>query len=86
VVSGNPCNAFWWVDADVTLTTSAFQGTILGGGDITTTDTSLEGRLLATGAVTMTRTNIFGCSAAGTWLGTTATRAWATAPRAAGSR
>jgi len=66
VVSGNPCNAFWWVDADVTLTTSAFQGTILGGGDITTTDTSLEGRLLATGAVTMTRTNIFGCTAAGT--------------------
>lgn len=66
VVSGNPCNAFWWVDADVTLTTSAFQGTILGGGDITTTDTSLEGRLLATGAVTMTRTNIFGCNATGT--------------------
>jgi hypothetical protein len=66
VVGGNPCNAFWWVQADVTLNTSAFQGTVLGGGDITTTDTSLEGRLLATGAVTMTRTNVFGCNAAGT--------------------
>ena len=66
VVGGNPCSAFWWVQADVTLNTSVFQGTILGGGDITTTDTTLEGRLLATGAVTMTRTNIFGCNAAGT--------------------
>jgi hypothetical protein len=66
VVGGNPCNAEWWVRNDVTLTTSAFQGTILGGGDITLTGTSLAGRALATGAVTMTGSNIFGCTAAGT--------------------
>lgn len=66
VVGGNPCNAFWWVRQDVTLTTSAFEGTILGGGDITLTGTSLAGRALATGAVTMTGSNVFGCTAAGT--------------------
>ena len=66
VVSDDPCNAFWWVNDDLTLTTSAFQGTILGGGDITMTGTSLEGRAFATGAVTMTDSNIFGCNAAGT--------------------
>ena len=65
VVGTNPCNAFWWVRQDVTVTTSAFQGTILGG-DITLTGTSLEGRAWATGAVTMTGSNIFGCDAAGT--------------------
>jgi hypothetical protein len=66
VVSDNPCNAYWWVDKDVTLTGDTFQGTILGGGAITMTGTSLEGRALATGAVTMTGSNIFGCNAAGT--------------------
>lgn len=66
VVSDNPCNAYWWVQADVTLNTSAFQGTILGGGDITMTGTSLAGRALATGAVTMTGSNVFGCSGGGT--------------------
>lgn len=65
VVSDNPCNAFWWVQADVTMTDSAFEGTILGGGDITLTRTSLEGRAWATGAMTMTGSNIFGCNAAG---------------------
>ena len=65
VVSDNPCNAYWWVDADVTLTGTEFQGTILGGGDITMTGTSLEGRALALGAVTMTGSNIFGCDASG---------------------
>ena len=66
VVSDNPCNAYWWVNQDVTLTGDTFQGTILGGGAITMTGTSLEGRALATGAVTMTGSNIFGCNAAGT--------------------
>lgn len=66
VVSDNPCNAFWWVQADVTMTDSAFQGTILGGGDITLTRTSLEGRAWATHALTMTGSNIFGCNAAAT--------------------
>jgi len=66
VVSDNPCNAFWWVNDDLTLTTSAFQGTLLGGGDITMTGTSLEGRAFATGAVTMTGSYILGCTSAGT--------------------
>ena len=66
VVGGNPCNAFWWVRQDVTLTTSAFQGTILGGGDVTLTGTSIDGRVLASGAVTMTGSNVFGCDANGT--------------------
>jgi hypothetical protein len=66
VVSDNPCNAFWWVQADVTFTTSTFQGTILGGGDITLTGTSVAGGVFATGAVTMTGSNVFGCTAAGT--------------------
>jgi hypothetical protein len=66
VVSDNPCAAFWWVQADVTLTTSTFQGTILGGGDITLTGTSVAGGVFATGAVTMTGSNVFGCTAGGT--------------------
>ena len=66
VVGANPCNAYWWVRQDVTLTTSAFQGTILGGADITLKGTSLAGRAWATGAVTMTGSNVFGCNAAGT--------------------
>jgi Ice-binding-like len=67
VVGGSPCNVTWWVRDAVTLTTSAFQGTLLAGVDITTTGTSLAGRLLATGAVTMKgSSNTFGCTAAGT--------------------
>ena len=66
VVGGNPCNVTWWVRQAVTLTTSTFQGTILGGTAITMTGTSLEGRAFATGAVTMTGSNIFGCNASGT--------------------
>jgi hypothetical protein len=65
VVGSNPCGATWWVRQAVTLTTSAFQGTILAGTDITLTGTSLAGRILATGAVTMTGGNIAGCTAAG---------------------
>ena len=61
VVGGNPCNVTWWVQNAVTLSTSAFQGTILGGGDITLTDTTLTGRAFATGAVTMTGSAIVGC-------------------------
>jgi hypothetical protein len=38
---GNPCNVFWWVGADTTLTVDAgkgaFLGTILGGGAISLT-------------------------------------------------
>ena len=66
VVASDPCNVTWWVRDDVTLTTSTFQGTILGGGDITLTGTSVSGSVFATGAVTMTGSNVFGCTAAGT--------------------
>jgi hypothetical protein len=65
VVGGNPCNVTWWVRQAVTLTTSAFQGTVLSGVDITTTGTGLAGRLLATGAVTMTGSSTFGCTSGG---------------------
>jgi hypothetical protein len=61
VVSDNPCNAFWWVRDYATLTTSAFQGTILGGSAITTTGTSLVGNAWATVALTMTGSQILGC-------------------------
>jgi hypothetical protein len=64
VVGSNPCNATWWVRQAVTLTTSAFQGTVLAGTDITLTDTSLAGRVLAKGAVTMTGSHIVGCTGA----------------------
>jgi hypothetical protein len=69
VVSDNPCNAFWWVRQYATLTTSTFQGTILGGTDMTLTGTNLFGRAWATGAVTMTDSSIFGCAGAGTVTG-----------------
>ena len=65
VVGSNPCNATWWVRQAVTLTTSAFQGTILAGTDITLTGTTLTGRALATGAVTMTDSHIVGCTGTG---------------------
>jgi len=65
MVGGSPCNVTWWVRQAVTLTTSAFQGTILAGADITLTGTTLAGRALATGAVTMTGSHISGCTAAG---------------------
>jgi len=64
VVGGNPCNATWWVRQAVTLTTAAFQGTILAGADITLTDTTMTGRTLAKGAVTLTDSRITGCTAA----------------------
>jgi hypothetical protein len=69
VVSSDPCNVYWWVRNDVTIVTSTFQGTILGGGDITLTGTSVAGRVFATGAVTMTGSNVFGCTSGGTVAG-----------------
>jgi len=78
---GNPCNVFWWVGADATLTVNngatvpvtPFQGTILGAGDITLTGTAghtsaltLTGHVWATHAVTVTNATIIGCTAGGT--------------------
>jgi hypothetical protein len=63
---GQPCNVFWAPGAGVTMTTSAFSGTILAGGGtgaITLTGGTLAGRALASGAVTMTGANVIGCAA-----------------------
>ena len=74
---GNPCNVFWWVGADATLTvddavSTPFQGTILGAGAITLTGSAsdptaltLTGHVWATTAVTITNSTIIGCNAAG---------------------
>ena len=71
---GNPCNVFWWVGADVTLTvnkpvSAPFQGTILGGGAITLTGSAsarsaltLTGHVWATTAFTVTDSTIVGCT------------------------
>jgi len=63
---GQPCNVYWLVGADSTLTTSTFQGNILGGGAasaFTSTGGTLIGRVLANGAVTLTGPNIHGTCA-----------------------
>ena len=64
IVGSNPCGATWWVRQAVTLTTSAFQGTVLAGTDITLTNTVLAGRAFAKGAVTMTTSHVIGCTGA----------------------
>jgi Ice-binding-like len=63
---GQPCNVYWLVGADSTLTTSTFQGNILAGGptgSFTSTGGTLIGRVLANGAVTLTGPNIHGTCA-----------------------
>jgi len=63
---GQPCNVYWLVGFDSTLTTSTFQGNILGGGAasaFTSTSGTLVGRVLANGAVTMTGPNVHGTCA-----------------------
>jgi len=58
---GQPCNVYWLVAADTTLTASTFQGNVLAGGPTGSftstsgaTSGTLIGRVLANGAVTMT--------------------------------
>jgi Ice-binding-like len=63
---GQPCNVYWLVGADSTLTTSTFQGNILAGGptgSFTSTGGTLIGRVLANGAVTLTGPNLHGTCA-----------------------
>lgn len=66
---GEPCNVTWWVEADATLTTSSFVGTILSGAAITVTATggTVQGNLFATTAVTLSLTNstVTACEATG---------------------
>ena len=73
-IGGNPCNVFWWIGADATLTvddnvSTPFQGTILGAGAITLTGLAghptaltLTGHVWATTAVTITDSTIVGCT------------------------
>lgn len=63
---GQPCNVYWLVGFDSTLTTSTFQGNVLAGGptgSFTSTGGTLIGRVLANGAVTMTSPNVHGTCA-----------------------
>jgi len=63
---GQPCNVYWLVGADSTLTTSTFQGNILAGGptgSFTSTGGTIIGRVLANGAVTLTGPNVHGTCA-----------------------
>jgi len=63
---GQPCNVYWLVGADSTLSASTFQGNILAGGptgSFTSTGGTLIGRVLANGAVTMTGPNVHGTCA-----------------------
>jgi hypothetical protein len=57
---GQPCNVYWRVSDDVTMTDSAFKGNILAGS-ITWTRGSLAGRALASAAATLTDALIVGC-------------------------
>lgn len=56
-----PCNVYWWVAEAATMTTSAFQGTILAGAAITLTGGTFDGDVLAKAAVTMTNASVSGC-------------------------
>lgn len=63
---GQPCNVYWWVAEAVTMTTSAFQGTILAGAAITMTGlagttTPFNGDALAKAAVTLTGVTVTAC-------------------------
>ena len=65
VNGSNPCNATWWAEQAVTLTTSTFQGTLIAGADITLTGTRIAGSVLAKGAVTLKGSTVTGCTATG---------------------
>ena len=58
---GSPCNVYWRVAQDATMTDSAFQGTILAGASITITRGTFNGDALAQAAVTMTGATLTGC-------------------------
>jgi hypothetical protein len=63
------CNVTWWVDAAVTMTTSAFEGNILAGAAITMTDGTFNGNAWAgaagVGDVTFTGATAVGCESSG---------------------
>ncbi|MEQ1837843.1 MAG: ice-binding family protein [Candidatus Nitrotoga sp.] len=70
VNSAQACNVTWWVAEAATMTTSAFQGTILAGAAVTLTGlagtpTPFFGDVLAKAAVTLTDITITGCMGKG---------------------
>lgn len=57
----DPCNVTWWVAEAATMTTSAFQGSILAGAAITMTGGSFNGNAWSKADVTITGTAVKGC-------------------------
>lgn len=57
----DPCNVTWWVAQAATMTTSAFQGSILAGAAITLTGGSFNGNAWSKADVTITGTAVKGC-------------------------
>jgi Ice-binding-like len=62
VLTGNPCNVFWFVAQAATMTDSTFVGTILAGAAISLTRGTFHGNALAGAAVTITGTTVTGCA------------------------
>jgi len=59
---GNACNVTWWVSQAATMTTSAFQGSILAGAAITLTGGTFNGNAWSQAGVTVTGTAVTGCA------------------------
>jgi hypothetical protein len=59
---GNACNVTWWVSQAATMTTSAFQGSILAGAAITLTGGTFNGDAWSQAGVTVTGTAVTGCA------------------------
>ena len=58
---GQACNVTWWVAQATTMSTSAFQGNILGGAAITLTGGTFNGNAWSKADVTITGTAVVGC-------------------------
>ena len=56
-----PCNVTWWVAEATTMTTSNFQGNLLGGAAITLTGGTFTGNVWSQAGVTITGTAVTGC-------------------------
>ncbi|HET7187313.1 MAG TPA: ice-binding family protein [Gemmatimonadaceae bacterium] len=62
---GQACNVTWWVAQATTMTTSAFQGNILGGAAITLTGGTYSGNAWSKADVTVNGTAVVGCAGSG---------------------
>jgi hypothetical protein len=59
------CSVTWWTSAAATMTTSAFNGSILSGAAITTTGGTFHGNAWATAGATITGTAVTSCASSG---------------------